>query len=160
MSIAKAVIERERGVVISLVRINNRIIMRKDTGLGSKSELGYTLLIREEGVLNDHQEQETFGAKWNKQTCGETQRSILQLLLLIKCHLCERTRLKVTLLSRIIKKQKQHVTRIESFDRRWLFKTCYLNVELNKRVQMLYLNSLWIVITHEKQHIALFISIK
>ncbi len=53
----------ERRVVISLVRFNNRIIMRKDTGLGSKSELGYTLLIREEGVLNDHQEQETgFGA--------------------------------------------------------------------------------------------------
>lgn len=42
--------------------------------------------------------------------------------------------LKLHYLSRIIKKT-QHVTRIVSFYRRWLFKerfTCYLNVSLNK----------------------------
>jgi len=32
--------ERERRIVISLVRINNRIIMRKDTGQDSKVGIG------------------------------------------------------------------------------------------------------------------------
>ena len=44
--------------------------------------------------------QRVLGERGVKQTCGQPRRSILQLLLLIKCHLFERRRLKVTLFIR------------------------------------------------------------
>jgi len=81
--------------------------MRKDTGQDSKVGIGIHAFDSGRGRLKwPPRVGELFWGKVKKkkQTCGETHRSILQLLLLIKCHLFECARLKVTLLIENYKK--------------------------------------------------------